>query len=74
MEMGWRLTEKAIFPESDDAAVKNVCYSLGIVIAFIDNIVKSVNSDPEVLDLWEVGKGLQAAAEVYYMGGEAYEV
>ena len=74
MEMGWQLTEKAIFPESDDAAIRNVCYSLGIVIAFMDNIVKSVNSDPEVLDLWEIGKGLQASAEMYYVGGETNEV
>ena len=73
MEMGWQLTEKAIFPESDDAAIRNVCYSLGIVIAFMDNIVKSVNSDPEVLDLWEIGKGLQASAEMYYVGGETNE-
>lgn len=73
MEMEWQLTEKAIFPESDDAAVRNVCYSLGIVITFMDNIVKNVNSDPEVLSLWEIGKGLQAAAEMYYVGGETNE-
>lgn len=74
MEMEWQLTEKAIFPESDGAAIRNVCHSLGIVIAFMDNIVKSVNSDPEVLDLWEIGKGLQAAAEMYYVGGGTDEV
>ena len=73
MEMEWQLTQKAIFPESDDAAVRNVCYSLGIVIAFMDNIVKNVNSDPEVLSLWEIGKGLQASAEMYYMGDSSHE-
>lgn len=66
--MDWTLTDKAIFLESDAAAAKSVCTSLGIVIDFIDGIVKSVNDDSEVLQLWEIGKGLQASAEVYYAG------
>jgi hypothetical protein len=67
--MEWQLTEKALFPESDIEAAKNVCASLGVVIDFMDKMVKQVNRDPEVLELWEIGKGLQAAAEVYYSGG-----
>jgi hypothetical protein len=67
--MEWQLTEKALFPENDVEAAKNVCASLGIVIEFMDKMVKQVNRDPEVLELWEIGKGLQAAAEIYYAGG-----
>jgi hypothetical protein len=67
--MEWQLTEKALFPESDIEAAKNVCASLGVVIDFMDKMVKQVNRDPEVLELWEIGKGLQAAAEIYYAGG-----
>jgi len=67
--MEWKLTEKAVFPENDIEAAKNVCASLGVVIDFMDNMVRQANQDPDVLNLWDVARGLQASAEVYYAGG-----
>lgn len=69
--MEWQLTEKAIFPENDVEAAKNVCAALGVVIDFLDEIVKTVNDHPDAINLWEVAKGLQASAEMYYANGAA---
>lgn len=66
--MDFQLTDRANFPNSDVEAAKNVCAALGIVIDFMDNIVRMSNDDPDVLNLWGVARGLQAASEVYYAG------
>lgn len=67
--MEWSLTEKAIFPDSDVEAAKNVCAALGVVIDFVDGMVRAANTDPDVINLWEIARGLQASAEIYYAGG-----
>lgn len=64
--MEFQLTDKANFPNSDVEAAKNVCAALGIVIDFMDNFVRAANDHPDAINLWEVARGLQAAAEVYY--------
>ena len=67
--MEWQLTDKAIFPESDFDAARNVCFALGITMSFLDEIVLNLNQDPEALNLWEIAQGLQSSAEIYYASG-----
>lgn len=67
--MEWQLTDKAIFPESEADAARNVCFALGIAMTFLDKIILTVNDDPEVLNLWEIARGLQSSAEIYYASG-----
>jgi hypothetical protein len=63
----YALTDKANFPESSAAASLNLAIALGLVIDFVDGIVKFANKDPEVVNLWDIAKGLQSASEVYFM-------
>jgi len=72
--MDFQLTDRAMFPDTDLEAAKNVCASVGILFDFIDNIVRTVNDDPEVLQLWDIGRGLQGAAEMYYAKREPADV
>jgi len=71
------LTQKANFVESDDQALANAIFSVGIMYTLLDNVVKSLNADNELaLNLWEIGSGLQSAAEVYIsakVGGDVGE-
>jgi hypothetical protein len=63
----FQLTEKANFPENPQAASLNLALALGIAMEFMDNIVRSVNDDPEIIEFWEIGRGLQASSEIYFM-------
>jgi hypothetical protein len=72
--MEWQLTDKANFPENDLQAAQNLSAALGIMMEFMDNFVRSVNEDDDVLNLWDIGRGLQASADLYYSRGSVNEV
>lgn len=60
------LTQKANFVESDEQALANTVFAVGILYTMLDNMIRVVNKDnPLSLNLWEIGEGLQSAAEMY---------
>ena len=69
MDEGYVLTEKANFPESDAEALAELAVAVGLVMDFMDGFVRLANEEnPETMNLWEVGRGLQAASELYFIG------
>jgi len=60
------LTDKANFPESAASATLNLAIALGVTMDFLDKLVRSVNTDPEVIGLWDVARGLQSASELFF--------
>jgi hypothetical protein len=68
MTDSYKLTDKAIFPESDAVALAELATALGLVMDFLDGLVRLANNDEEeAMNLWEVGRGLQAASEMYFL-------
>jgi isochorismate hydrolase len=68
MDEGYVLTEKANFPESDATAMAELAVAVGLVMDFMDGFVRMANErEPETMNLWEVGRGLQAASELYFI-------
>lgn len=69
MDEGYVLTEKANFPENDAEALAELAAAVGVVMDFMDGFVRFANkNEPEVMNLWDVGRGLQAASELYFIG------
>jgi hypothetical protein len=68
MSESYTLTEKANFPENDAVASLDLAIAVGVLMDFVDNFVKAANDDPEVLNLWEIARGFQAASEMYFVG------
>lgn len=69
MDEGYVLTEKANFPESDAEALAELAVAVGLVMDFMDGFVRLANEEnTEIMNLWEVGRGLQAASELYFIG------
>jgi len=66
MDQDFSLTDKAIFPENHTFAVMNAVMALGIVIEFLDPIVRGLNSEDYTINLWDIARGLQASSEVYF--------
>lgn len=68
MDEGYILTEKANFPEDDTTAMAELAVAVGLVMDFMDGFVRFANEQtPETMNLWEVGRGLQAASELYFI-------
>jgi len=64
----YQLTDKANFPETDSVAIAELAAALGVVMDFLDGLIRMANDDPEIINLWEVARGLQAASELYFVG------
>jgi isochorismate hydrolase len=68
MDQDYILTEKANFPEDDATAIAELAVAVGLVMDFMDEFVRAANKkEPEVMNLWEVGRGFQAASELYFI-------
>lgn len=60
------LTQKANFVESDEQALANTVFAVGILYTMLDHMIRIVNKDDDLsINLWEIGQGLQSAAEMY---------
>jgi isochorismate hydrolase len=68
MDQDYILTEKANFPEDDATAMAELAVAVGLVMDFMDGFVRMANEkEPETMNLWGVGRGLQAASELYFI-------
>lgn len=67
-DRGYSLTDKANFPDSDANAMANLSIALGVVMDFLHDSIVDDNDDDEILNYWQVGRGFQAAAEMYFIG------
>lgn len=68
MNEPYSLTQKANFPDSDDAAMAELAAAVGIMMDFLDGAVRDLNVEEEVINLWDIARGFQSASELYFIG------
>jgi len=66
-EPEFSLTDKANFPENDSVASANLAIALGVVMDFLNDSIVDDSESEEVLNYWQIGRGFQAAAEMYFI-------